>query len=64
MASFALVSKYGMSPLDWQNVMARLVEICAPAALAIYEQGSQSMGTSPYHSLALLHINLVSKDDL
>jgi len=26
-ASFALVSKYGIPPLDWQNVMARLVEI-------------------------------------
>jgi len=26
-ASFALVSKYGMPPLDWQKVMARLVEI-------------------------------------
>lgn len=27
MASLALVSKYGMSPLDWQKVMARLLEI-------------------------------------
>ena len=26
-ASFALVSKYGIPPLDWQNVMARFVEI-------------------------------------
>ena len=28
-ASFALVSKYGMLPLDWQKVIALLVEICA-----------------------------------
>jgi hypothetical protein len=26
-ASFALVSKYGIPPLDWQKVMARLEEI-------------------------------------
>jgi hypothetical protein len=29
MASFALVSKYGIPPFDWQNVMARFEEICA-----------------------------------
>lgn len=28
MASFALVSKYGMFPLDWQNVIARFEDIC------------------------------------
>ena len=29
-ASFALVSKYGMSPFDWQKVIARLFEIWIP----------------------------------
>lgn len=28
MASLALVSKYGIPPFDWQNVIARLDEIC------------------------------------
>lgn len=27
MASFALVSKYGIPPFDWQNAMARFEEI-------------------------------------
>lgn len=27
MASLALVSKYGTPPFDWQNVIARFVEI-------------------------------------
>lgn len=26
-ASFALVSKYGIAPLDWQKVMARFEDI-------------------------------------
>lgn len=33
MASLALVSKYGMSPFDWQKVMALLFEICSWSVL-------------------------------
>jgi hypothetical protein len=60
MASFALVSKYGIPPLDWQKVMARFDEICAIVSFMF----KQAHKENPYHSFALLNINLVADYDL
>lgn len=61
MASLALVSKYGISPLDWQKVMARLFEICRTVSTLAH---SAPKNGHAYHSLALVHVNLVANNDL
>lgn len=45
--------------MDWQKVMARLLEIYGGVSMSFadYEQET-------YHTLALVDINLVSKNDL
>jgi hypothetical protein len=61
MASLALVSKYGMPPLDWQNAMARFDETFISRLArchVILESWKQ------YHALALLYIHLVAEHDL
>jgi hypothetical protein len=58
-ASLALVSKYGMPPLDWQKVMARFDEICSTIS-----KTRVHMIKPTHHALALLHINLVANDNL
>jgi hypothetical protein len=60
MASFALVSKYGIPPLDWQKVMARFDEICAIVSFG----SKQAHKENPYHSFALLNIDLVADYNL
>jgi hypothetical protein len=59
-ASFALVSKYGIPPFDWQKVMARLEEILNLISIVV----KAPVSISTYHSLVLFHINLVSKHNL
>jgi hypothetical protein len=59
MASFALVSKYGMPPFDWQKAWARFDEIC----VHVSNCGPRDKGPT-HHSLALLHIDLVADNDL
>ena len=61
MASLALVSKYGIPPLDWQNAMARFDETFA-SRLAHCNIAPESSST--YHALALLYIHLVAEHDL
>ena len=57
-ASLALVSKYGMPPLDWQNVMARLELTWVDQywTLRVFRDPT-------HHSLVLLDIDLVTEDD-
>src|SRR3954451_20117216 len=57
MASLALVSKYGIPPLDWQNAWARFEKIWRVSSRLVN-------GRSAYHSLSLFHIDLVPDDDL
>jgi hypothetical protein len=60
MASLALVSKYGIPPLAWQKVIARFdVILCMVLA-----PQSVDYGRVTYHSLVLLHVNLVSENNL
>ncbi len=59
-ASFALVSKYGIPPLDWQKVMARFDDI-----YKLYVNVFLVRTISyTYHSLILLYINLIAKHNL
>jgi hypothetical protein len=59
MASFALVSKYGMPPFDWQKAWARFDEIYILVSNCEARKRVQT-----HHSLALLDINLVADNDL
>jgi hypothetical protein len=43
MASFALVSKYGIPPFDWQKVMARLDEIYRPCQQPCYSVNASTL---------------------
>lgn len=60
-ASLALVSKYGMPPLDWQKAMARFPVICSTISTPYSRSPAKS---SAYHSLRLLHIHLVAEHHL
>lgn len=60
MASLALVSKYGISPLELQKVAALLFEIWRTSVPIFQNRGI----FRTYHSLALFDINLVAQDDL
>jgi hypothetical protein len=60
-ASFALVSKYGIPPLDWQKVIARLDEIWKE--FLVIRKPKKKRGFA-YHALILLHVNFISKYDL
>lgn len=62
MASLALVSKYGISPLEWQKVAALLLEIYC--RMHQYEdRGSGERGATNY-SFALFDIDFVTQNHL
>jgi hypothetical protein len=61
MASFALVSKYGIPPLDWQKAIARFDGICY---LSLDSMLQARKTWKIYHTLALFHIDLVTNNNL
>ena len=59
-ASFALVSKYGIWPFDWQKVIALFDDICR----SVNNFWLQTLTEWTNHSLAVLDINLIAKHNL
>jgi hypothetical protein len=63
MASLAEVSKYGMFPLDWHQVIARFCETCDEKKSGQYLQTVDRLPErkATNHALRVFHIDLVAK---